>query len=147
MWILAMMFAVATIPGITAKDVYPHGCVDCHTGKANMPAPLSADLKGWTTKVDPALVTKVQPSAPKGVTLKGKHPNVTAMVKDIPGGCLKCHAQTSKSAPPLASMMHEIHLTGGEKNPFLTTFGGHCTHCHKLDAKTGAWSLGSGAEK
>ena len=43
--------------------------------------------------------------------------------------------------------MHRIHLTGGDKNHYLTEFQGDCTNCHKLDQKTGAWSLGSGSEK
>jgi hypothetical protein len=38
-------------------------------------------------------------------------------------------------------------LTGGTNNVFVTTFKGDCTHCHKLDAKTGAWSMPSGAEQ
>jgi mono/diheme cytochrome c family protein len=147
MLILAITFAIAQIPGITAKDVYPRACVDCHTGKANMPATLSADLKTWADKVDPRLLAKSQASAPKGMTLKGKHPNVAAMVKSTPVDCLKCHGKASKMAPPFATMMHAIHLTGGEQNPFLAKFDGACSHCHKLDAKSGQWSLPSAAEK
>jgi hypothetical protein len=43
--------------------------------------------------------------------------------------------------------MHLVHLTGGTDNVFVSTFKGDCTHCHKLDAKTGAWSLPSSPEQ
>ena len=44
-------------------------------------------------------------------------------------------------------MIHEIHLTGGDTNHFLTMFQGECTLCHKLDAKSGAWAIPSGPER
>ena len=137
--------AARRIPGITAKDVYPRACVDCHVKGPEMPAPLSLTIKQWSTKVESSLLAKAQSAAPKGVTLKGKH--FGAPVKDVPASCLKCHANGSKVAPPFATMMHAIHLTGGEANPFLTTFQGECTHCHKLNAKNGEWSIPSGPEK
>jgi hypothetical protein len=139
--------AARKIPGITARDSFPGGCVDCHVNRPDMPGPLSVRMKQWTEKVDPKVVARLQPFSPKGMTLKGKHPNVAAMVKDIPGGCLKCHGKGSKMAPPFATLMHGIHLTGGEANAFLTTFQGECTHCHKLNAATGEWSLPSTPEK
>lgn len=139
--------AARKIPGINEKDPYPRGCVDCHVNRAGMPAPISAVVKGWTTKVDPKLLAKLQQFAPKGMTLKGKHPNVAAMVKDIPGGCLKCHAKGSKAAPPFATMIHGIHFTDGDSNTFLTTFQGECTFCHKLITTTVEWAMPSAAEK
>ncbi|HSP13997.1 MAG TPA: hypothetical protein VLV78_04520 [Thermoanaerobaculia bacterium] len=135
---------VREIPGVTAKDAFPKACVDCHTGKAGMPAPLSTTIKNWSVKVDPKMVAKLQPFAPKGLTLKGKHPAVAA--KDVPAMCLKCHTATSKVAPPLAPMMHGIHFTGGEANPYLTKFGGECTNCHKFNAATAQWSFPAGSE-
>ena len=135
------------IPGITAKDEYPRACVDCHVNRKDMPGTLSADLQQWTAKVDPKLLAKAQASAPKGMTLKGKHPNVAAIVKETPSGCLKCHAKDSKMAPAFATLMHTIHLTGGENSPFLATFQGECTHCHKLNLATGQWTLPSASEK
>jgi hypothetical protein len=42
--------------------------------------------------------------------------------------------------------MHNVHLTGAQ-NEFLVLYQGQCTHCHKLDLKTGAWRMPSGAEK
>jgi hypothetical protein len=135
------------IPGITAKDAYPRGCVDCHVNPQDAPVAFSVFMKQWNDQVDPKVVARLQPFAPKGMTLKGKHPNVSAMVKDIPGGCLKCHAKGSKIAAPFATMIHGIHLTGGDGNAFLTTFQGECTHCHKLNATTGEWSLPSAPGK
>jgi hypothetical protein len=137
--------AARKIPGITVKDAYARACVDCHTGRPDMPAALSVIIKQWGTKVDPSLLAKAQASAPKGMTLKGKH--IVAAVKDVPAACLKCHAKGSKIAPAFAMMMHTIHLTGGEANSFLTTFQGECTHCHKLNTTSGEWSIPSGPEK
>lgn len=132
------------IPGITTKDAYPRACVDCHTGKAGAPPLLSAVLKGWSEKVDAKKLARMQTFAPKGMTLKGKHPG--GPVKDIPAACIKCHGAMAKLAPQFAGMIHGIHLTGGDANPFLTTFQGECTHCHKLST-TAQWSTPSGAEK
>lgn len=145
MFILALTFAVASIPGITAKDPYPRGCVDCHNGTAN--TSITAVMKQLTQKADASLLTKAQAAAPKGMTIKGKHPNVSTMVKDIPSSCLKCHARGSKMAPPFAELMHTVHLTGGDKNGYLSTFGGECTYCHKFNAATGQWSMPNAAEK
>ena len=39
-----------------------------------------------------------------------------------------------------------VHLTGAN-NAFVTTFKGDCTHCHKLETKTGGWSMPSGPEQ
>ena len=136
--------AVREIPGITGKDTYVRGCIDCHTGKNGMPAPLSTIIKTWSGKIDATTLAQLQAFAPKDMKLKGKHPPVP--VKDVPVGCFRCHA-TSKSAPPLPRMMHGIHLTGGESSPFLTKFGGECTHCHKLDLTTARWTLPMASER
>ncbi|MGZ4808036.1 MAG: hypothetical protein ACXVJT_19030 [Thermoanaerobaculia bacterium] len=122
------------IPGITVKDVFPRGCVDCHTAKAGQPATIASLLS------DPKAVSKIQQFVPKNYALKGKHPPVTAL-KDVPGACIKCHAAMSKVAPPFAPMIHGMHLTGGDANTFLTKFDGECTHCHKFDATTAVWSM------
>jgi hypothetical protein len=141
---------VREIPGITTEDPFPHGCVDCHINRPemNMDVRISTLMKQWNDKVEPTLLTKAQACAPSGVKLKGKHPIVAdTLLKDIPAGCLKCHSKTSKAAPPFSTMLHVMHLSGGEKNHFLTMFQGECTYCHKLDLSTGKWSLPSGPEK
>ena len=136
------------IPGITAEDAFPKACVSCHVNmpEQNMDVRLSTLMKAWTGKVEPALLSKAQAAAPAGVTLKGKHPAVTAALRDIPAGCVKCHGPASKKAPPFARMMHLIHLGGGDESRFLSLFQGECTHCHKLDLKTGAWAIPSAPE-
>lgn len=137
------------IPGITAEDSFPRGCVDCHINhpEMNMDVRISTSMKKWNDKVDPKLLAKMQALAPAGVTLTGRHPIAESSLKDIPAACGKCHSRTSKSAIPFSRMMHSIHLTGGEESHYLTLFQGECTHCHKFNAATGEWSLPSGPEK
>ena len=42
--------------------------------------------------------------------------------------------------------MHLVHLTGA-KNTFVAAHKGDCTACHKLDTRTGEWSVPSVPEK
>jgi hypothetical protein len=136
------------IPGITAKDAYPNGCVDCHVAGKDGDMRLSALMAKWTSAVPAALVDKAKASSADPSKIKGKHlpmPNVKA---NIPQTCLgACHKKGSTIAPPFAQLMHTIHLVGGNQNRFLTAHQGECTHCHKLDQKTGTWKIPSGAEK
>jgi hypothetical protein len=137
------------IPALTAEDKFPKGCVDCHI---NMPQikqdeRISTLMARWNKDAGPKLLKKAQAAAPASVTLAGKHPAVPSSLKDIPKACMACHTRNSKTAPPLAEMLHTIHLTGGDENHFLTIFQGECTHCHKLNVTTGAWTMPSGPEK
>ena len=67
---------------------------------------------------------------------------------NVPQTCLTgCHKPGSTIAPPFAQLMHVIHLVGGNSNRFLTANQGECTHCHKLNQKTGTWKAASSAEK
>jgi hypothetical protein len=136
------------IPGINAPDPYPKACVDCHVNKPPTDARLGTLMQQWMAgKVDPALLATVQGSAPAGLKLKGKHPDAADALEDVPAACAECHTDDSKKAPPLAGMVHRIHLVGGDKNHYLTEYQGECTYCHKLNAATGAWSVPSGPEK
>ncbi len=137
------------IPGITAEDRYPHGCVDCHLNYVDMKLDtrFSTLLHEWSESVEPRLLAKAQASAPARMTLSGKHPDATSSLTDIPAKCLVCHGRGSTTAPPFAGMLHNIHLIGGEENHFLTLFQGECTHCHKLDLSTGHWTIPSAPEK
>jgi hypothetical protein len=140
--------AVRKIPGINVADPYPKACVDCHVNRPSMDARLGTQMQQWMAgKVNPALLATVQGSAPAGLKLKGKHPDAADALDDVPAACAECHSDDSKKAPPLAGMVHRIHLTGGDKNHFMTEFQGECTYCHKLDAATGAWTVPSGPEK
>jgi hypothetical protein len=60
---------------------------------------------------------------------------------------MSCHGKGSKTAPAFSTMLHVIHLTGGEESHYLTIFQGECTPCHKMDAATGAWTMPSGPER
>ena len=136
------------IPGLTAPDSFPGGCVDCHI---NMPERkqderLSILMAQWRQKVRPELLMKAQAVAPAGIKLKGMHPASPKALESVPNNCKLCHTKESKMAPPLAALIHTIHLTG-EQNQFLTTFQGECTHCHKFAAATGSWNMPSGPEK
>jgi len=137
------------IPGLTAPDVFPRGCVDCHVilPERNMDVRISTLMQQWQVKVEPTLLDRVRAFTPAGMRLKGQHPKLEAATADIPGTCLDCHSQASKSAPPFARLLHGLHLVGGESNHFMTQFQGDCTYCHKLDVETAEWSLGSGSEK
>jgi cytochrome c553 len=145
---LTALVALPT-PGLAAGDPFPKGCVSCHTvDKAKgVDHRLSVALGQWTAgKIDADLLSMSKASAPAGVVLKGKHPAAEDSLDDIPNACLDCHDAGSKKAPPFSQLLHLVHLTGGTDNAFMTTFKGDCTHCHKLNAKTGTWSMPSGAE-
>jgi hypothetical protein len=137
------------IPGLTAEDKFPNGCVDCHI---NMPdikkdERISTLMSRWDKKIEPKLLKKAQDVSPGRVTIKGTHPQSRASLKNIPAACITCHSNMSRTAPPFAAMIHAIHLTGGEDNHFLTIFQGECTYCHKLNAATGVWIMPSSSEK
>ncbi len=135
---------LATAPGI-AQDEFPQGCVSCHIVLPDgRDVRLSNLMTQWATEVPALLLERARASAPAGLTINGRHPPVP--VQDVPGGCLACHAKESTMAPPFAKLLHLVHLTGGEQNIFVTTFEGRCTHCHKLDEASGAWSIPSGPE-
>lgn len=139
---------VRKIPGITDKDPFPGGCVDCHINYTdmNLDTRFSTLMKTWKVKVDSVLMQIAQDAAPGGMILKGKHPDKPESFNNIPRQCLMCHSKTSKTAPPFARMIHKIHLTGGEENKYLTIFQGECTYCHKLNLTSGTWTIPSGPE-
>jgi formate-dependent nitrite reductase cytochrome c552 subunit len=149
-WLLCTTVASLPTTGRAAVDPYPNACVSCHVvmKEKGQDERLSVALKAWTAgKVEPGLLAQSKATAPAGVTLKGKHPPAEDSVEDIPAACLDCHDAASKKAPPFSRLLHLVHLTGGVKNVYVTTFKSDCTNCHKLDAKTGEWSIPSGPEK
>jgi hypothetical protein len=141
--------AARKIPGLTTDDKFPNACVDCHVNKPdfNFDARISTMMTGWFKSVEPELLNKVQAAAPAGVTLKGVHPQASAAWRNIPAACLACHKAIAASAPAFDSMIHIIHLTGGDQNHYLTAYQGECTNCHKLNQTTGVWTISSGPEK
>lgn len=147
---LVAILAVAArgTPAATqAKDAYPNGCVDCHVDGKNGNLRMSALMASWTTAVPAALVDKAKAASVTASKIKGKHPPMANVKTNIPQTCLTgCHKKGSAIAPPFAQLMHTVHLVGA-KNQYPATFKGECTHCHKLDQKTGAWKVASGPEK
>lgn len=136
------------IPGLTAEDPHPNGCVDCHVVLTQPPMDvrISTLLAQWNEKVEPKLLAAAKAAAADPEKITGRHPKAAGALKNIPGGCLMCHGKDSKNAPPFARMIHLIHLTGGSENPYMTYYQGDCTHCHKLDTRTGTWRIPSGPE-
>lgn len=139
---------VPEIQGITVADPLPNGCVGCHKNypEKNMDVRLTKILAKWKDGVEPKYLKLAQAGMSAGVTLTGKHPDVGALVKVIPDDCLMCHRGGSEKVPEFEVLLHAIHLTGGADNHYIMNFGGQCMNCHKLDAKTGKWHLGSGRE-
>ena len=137
------------IPGLTIKDKFPKGCVDCHI---NMPdikqdERISTLMSKWNKNVETKLLKKAQAVSKAGVTLKGIHPPASESLKDIPAACITCHSKRTETAPPLTALLHAIHLTGGDDNHFLTIFQGECTHCHKMNVIKGDWTVPNAPEK
>lgn len=140
--------ALRKIPGITVKDAYPNGCVDCHVNGKDGDKRLSTLMTAWASAVPAALAEKAKASSADPSKIKGKHLAVPNAGANIPQSCLNaCHKKGSTIAPPFGQLLHTIHLAGGSQNKFLTDYQGECTHCHKLDEKTGTWKMPSGAEK
>jgi hypothetical protein len=140
--------AVRQIPGITTKDPYPNGCVDCHVAQKDGDMRMSTLMAKWISAPSPALVEKARAASAVPARIKGKHLPVTNVKANVPQTCLAaCHKKGSTIAPPFAKLMHTIHLVGGGQNRFMTANRGECTHCHKLDQKTGTWKVASGPEK
>lgn len=134
-------------PAPGTKDAFPNGCVDCHVAGKDADMRLSVLVAAWATAVPPALVEKAKAASADPAKIKGKHPAVATAKTNLPQTCAgTCHRKGSTIAPPFAQLLHTIHLVGSP-NRFLAAYQGDCTHCHKLDQKTGAWKLPTGTEK
>jgi hypothetical protein len=102
------------LPGITAADDRPKGCVDCHINAGGKDFRLTVVLN----------------------SLKDGHPEVVKTVKNVPVDCLKCHFASAK-APVLGSMVHRNHYSNAVNNAFLNEDKGSCLACHTVDTKSG----------
>lgn len=141
---------VRAVPGLTDRDAHPAGCVDCHVlrPELGLDVRLGTALAAWSAgEVDARLLALSRASAPPCATISGRHPRAGDSLGDIPNACLECHSRDADEAPPFARLLHAIHLTGGADSVFMTVYQGECTHCHKLDPTSGAWSLASGPER
>ena len=131
-----------------AKDPYLNGCVDCHVKSKDADTRLSTLMTSWASAVSAAMVEKAKAASADPARIKGKHPVVPNVASSMPQTCLKaCHKKASTIAPPFAQLLHTLHLVGGTANKYVMVYKSDCTHCHKLDPKTGVWTLPSGAEK
>ena len=138
------------IPGITTRDMFPGGCVDCHRNRPEIKRDfrISTYIRDWTQAVDPKVRNRVQAIAPKGVKLSGKHPPMAAeSFRDVPKSCNPCHANPQAKIPQMGPMLHALHLMGGTANHFLTLYKGECALCHKFDSKTASWRIPSLPER
>jgi len=137
------------VPGVSAADLHPNGCVDCHVriSEPEVDARFGPLMAKLAQEVEPELLEMTRATAPEGVTIRGRHPPVPKALRNIPASCNPCHAKDSRVAPPFAKLLHRIHLSSDPENVFMTVYQGECTHCHKLDAATGAFSMPSGPEK
>lgn len=140
--------AARAIPGITAPDPHPAGCVDCHVSYPDlgMDARISVLMNGGGRRDDSVFMARLQALAPEGVTFKGRHPRVDSAYENIPAACIECHSDPSVRAPSFGALMHVIHLGGVKDGHFLSVFQGECTHCHKLDMSVGTVEMPSGPE-
>lgn len=142
------------IPGITAPDEEPNGCVSCHRLREDIGQDfrLSTQIEEWSSEGAPEwLLMVAQRAAPEGVTLTGYHPKVAAQARTetIPDLCLGCHGEDSTYAPPFARLLHLIKFAQPEdlaENHFITSYRGQCTYCHTLNKDTGVMSVKSGKE-
>lgn len=96
--------APPAIPGLTAPDKLPNGCVSCHVQSApDKDYRISAELK----------------------KIKG-HPDVSKIVKSVPDGCLVCHKEGS--ANNFNKVIHNVHLR--KDSYYIVEFQGNCLNCH-----------------
>ncbi len=113
----------AYLPGVTVKDEHPNGCIDCHS--------LAGEGKDYRLNVS---LTQVE-----------KHPDITKIVKQLPGDCLMCHNEGSKSGS-LNNIAHKYHYRNPGENHFVSSYQGACLNCHTLDSDSGEMKVKSGAK-
>ena len=119
---VALSAQSADLPGLTTKDDYPHGCVDCHNGLGGDRAPLvTAEL----------------------AKISG-HPKIDKLVKTVPNDCVTlCHKVGGKG-PVFNLAMHTVHFQKPAENRFVTVNEGYCLDCHFLNVATGEMNEKSG---
>lgn len=111
----------ASLAGLTSKDAYPNGCIDCHLNAgANRDTRLNVVL-----------------AAREG------HPPVDKIVNLIPGDCLKCHKAGAK-AGAFNLITHRQHYRNPSANEFISRYQGACLNCHTLAPDTGVMTVKSG---
>ncbi len=108
------------IPGLTAADQHPNGCIDCHANEG----------AGKDYRITTGL------AALKGV----KHPDISKIVKTVPTDCMMCHKAGGK-IPALNIVVHKMHFQNPATNVFVQVYQGSCLNCHKYDQASGVMSV------
>ena len=132
-----------------------NGCVSCHYVAADgtVDYRLSVKLLSWARDGVPEdVMVFARRAAEPGTRLLGRHPDVSAQLKSgtIPDLCIDCHRSRPAQAPDFGRLLHLLKYTRhkpGVGNHFKSVYGGRCSHCHELDAKTGVMRIKSGSEK
>ncbi|MCU0976083.1 MAG: hypothetical protein MUC71_07190 [Steroidobacteraceae bacterium] len=119
-WLLgATAFAAdppkAYLPGLTAPDEAPQGCVSCHKGSRNLKVMLDA--------LD--------------------HRDMGDKIKVVPDDCKSCH-EDDDELEALGPVSHSMHYARGSKSDFVVKHGGSCLNCHALSTGTGEVTTKSG---
>ncbi len=146
---------IPAIPGITAEDAHPNGCVDCHRMTADgQDDRLSTAIAEWASAgVPETLLARSQAAWPEAF-LEGEHPAVSTFVanRPLPRACVNCHKVDS--GLPLEPLMHTLHYAGGRETPFVGNHNGRCLQCHTMNADisfpypaTGEVGIKSGTEQ
>ncbi|MFB6286000.1 MAG: hypothetical protein ABEK03_05415 [Candidatus Bipolaricaulia bacterium] len=146
---------IPAIPGITAEDTHPNGCVDCHrTTEDGRDYRLSTAIAEWASTGVPETVLERAKAAWPEAFLEGKHPAVSRFVanRSLPQACVNCHKP--ESGLPLKRLIHTLHYAGGGENHFVSSYDGRCLQCHKMNADitfpyppTGEIGIKSGTEQ
>jgi len=124
--VAATLFLVAAdnnkpfLPGVTVTDEHPNGCVDCHKVSGGNDYRLNAEL----------------------ANVEG-HPQVDAIVKNVPQDCLMCHKEGTK-AGPLNLITHKYHYRNPNDNHFVSYYQGACLNCHSVSPGSGKMTVKSG---
>ncbi len=111
------------LPGITTKDAYPNGCVDCHVAAGG---------------------DKSSPLVTAELAKVSGHPKIDKIVKTVPKDCSTlCHKLGGK-APAFNLVMHKAHFGKPSENRFVTVNKGACLTCHAFDPDAGGMAEKSG---
>ena len=109
------------LSGITAEDEHPNGCVDCHR--------MTSDGNDYRLNA--------------GLKEISGHPDVTRIVRTLPGDCAMCHKPTVP-AGGLSNVVHMAHYANADENHYVEYYQGECLACHALNTATGEMTNKSG---
>ena len=146
---------VPAIPGVTAEDTHPNGCVDCHRKAGeDRDYRLSTAIEEWATEGAPEELIEWSEAAWPDASLSGQHPGVSGFVasQTLPDNCYNCHGEGS--GMPLKPLLHTVHYAGGGENHFVSGYDGRCLQCHTMNTDvdfpyppTGEVEMKSGREQ